>query len=65
MLCEPSTAGLPKRCSFLERIFEFIGGAVLVLGVPAFFFALFEIGTVFGVLGVVMVVGALLIGLLR
>ena len=51
-----------------ERIFELIGGAVIVLGVPAFFFALFEIGTVFGVMGVVLVVGALgagLIGLLR
>ena len=36
---------------FSERIFEFIGGVVIVLGVPALlFFAVFEIGAVLGVL---------------
>jgi hypothetical protein len=57
-----------RDAPFSERILEFIGVAVIVLGVPAFFFALFEIGTVFGVLGIVLIVGALgagLIALLR
>ena len=57
-----------RDAPFSERILEFIGVAVIVLGVPAFFFALFEIGTVVGVLGIVLIVvalGAGLIALLR
>jgi len=53
-----------RDAPFSERVLEFIGAAVIVLGVPAFFFALFELGTVIGVLGVVLILGALGAGLI-
>jgi hypothetical protein len=55
-----------RDAPFSELIFEFIGGVVLVLGVPAvLFFAILEMGTVLGVLWMVLVVGTLVPASLR